>query len=148
MLHASGKVLLNGNLSDDDSVIFPGESIETPPDTYATLVREKSEVLIRPSSRLRITERGVELERGEVLVTTTTGLSVQANRLTITPSANGPAKYEVLDIAESPEVKTYQGSVPSLERPRRRGPGRVETYPLKTQKSAKIGVFLRTKSRA
>jgi len=110
MLHATRKILLNGKLSDD-SVIVSGESIETPPDTYATLVREKSEVLIRPSSRLRITERGVELERGQVLVTTTTGLSVQANRWTITPRPDGRAKYEVLDVAESPQVKTYEGSV-------------------------------------
>lgn len=110
MLHATGKILLNGKLSDD-SVISSGESIETPPDTYATVVRDKSEVLIKPSSRLKINDGGVELESGEVLITTSNGLPVETNRLTITPSTDSRTKYEVLDTSESPQVKTFEGSV-------------------------------------
>lgn len=110
MLHATGKMLLNGKLSDE-SVIFSGESIETPPDTYATLVRGQSEILIKPNSRLTLTEKAVELEHGEVLVTTPNGLPVDTNRLTITPDANSRAKYEVFSTSESPQVKTYEGSV-------------------------------------
>ena len=110
VLHATGKILLNGQLSDD-SVISSGESIETPPDTYATLVREQSEILIKPSSKLTITEKGVELDHGDVLVTTPTGMPVQTSRLTITPSPDAHAKYEVLGTGESPQVKTYEGSV-------------------------------------
>ena len=110
MLRATGKMLLNGNLSDD-SAIFSGESIETPPDTYATVMRENSEILIKPNSRLRITEAGVKLERGDVLVTTSNSLPVEANHLTIAPSVSSRTKYEVLETSESPEVKTYEGSV-------------------------------------
>jgi hypothetical protein len=51
------------------------------------------------------------LDRGEVLVTTITGLPVQTKSLTITPTANGSAKYEVLDTAESTRVLTHEGSV-------------------------------------
>ena len=53
----------------------------------------------------------MELERGDVMVTTASGLPLQTNQYTIIPSADTHAKYEVLDTSDSPRVKTYEGSV-------------------------------------
>ena len=110
MLHATGRVLLSGN-SSADSAIFPGETIETPADTYATILRDQSQVLVRPGSRLKMGETCLELERGDVLMTTATDMSVQADSLKITPMTHIPTEFEVVDNAEAVRVAAYQGAV-------------------------------------
>jgi hypothetical protein len=109
-LYVNGKVLVNGQLSTA-SYILAGDWIDTPDGTEATLVGDNFDLVLRPGSRLSVDRSGVELARGDVLVTTTSGIQVKTSSVSITPRTNPNARFEVFQQSDGVRVMTYQGSV-------------------------------------
>jgi hypothetical protein len=109
-LYVNGNVLVNGHLSGETN-LYAGDWVDTPEGTEATIVGENFEAVLRSGSRLGVDNSGIELTRGDVLVTTTGGTSVKTNSVSVTPETTPNAKYEVFDQTEGVRVMTYQGSV-------------------------------------
>jgi hypothetical protein len=110
MLHGNGKALLNGTPTADRA-LFPGDSIETNPDTFANITGLGSAVLVQPGSLLRFQGNSVEVERGGVAITTSKGMTARVDDMTVSPAENGTAKFEVINNADSIDVAAYNGSV-------------------------------------
>jgi len=109
-LYVNGKVLVNGQASTA-SYILAGDWVDTPDGSEATLVGDNFELVLRPGSRLSVDQNGVLLSRGDVLVTTTSGIPVKTSSVNITPRTNPSARFEVFDQTDGVRVMTYQGSV-------------------------------------
>ncbi len=101
---------MNGHLSGESN-LFAGDWVDTPEGTEATVVGENFEAILRSGSRLSVDQSGIQLSRGDVLVTTTAGTSVKTNTVRVTPQTSPSAKFEVFDQPEGVKVMTYQGSV-------------------------------------
>ena len=101
---------MNGHLSGESN-LYAGDWVDTPEGTEATVVGENFEAVLKSGSRLSVDQTGIELSRGDVLVTTTAGTSVKSNTVRVTPQTSPNAKFEVFDQPEGVRVTTYQGSV-------------------------------------
>jgi len=109
-LYANGKVLVNGQPSTA-SYIFAGDWVDTPDGAEATLVGDNFELLLKSGSRLSVDQSGVQMERGDVLVTTTAGTPVKTSSVSVKPQNTPNARFEVFDQSDGVRVMTYQGSV-------------------------------------
>jgi hypothetical protein len=110
-LYVNGKVLVNGRLSTA-SYILAGDWVDTTEGSEATLVGDNFELLLRSGSRLSVDESGVQLSRGDVLVTTTGGTPVKTSTVSVTPRNTPNARFEVFDHQiDGVRVMTYQGAV-------------------------------------
>jgi hypothetical protein len=109
-LYVNGSVLVNGHLSGESN-LYVGDWVETPEGAEATVVGENFEAVLRPGSRVSVDQTGIELARGDVLVTTTGGTSVMTNSVRVSPETTPNAKFEVLQQTDGVRVMTYQGSV-------------------------------------
>jgi len=109
-LYVTGKVLVNGQQSTA-SYILAGDWVDTPDGAEATLVGDNFELVLRPGSRLSVDQSGVQLSRGDVLVTTTSGIAVKTSSVSITPKTSPNARFEVFNQTDGVRVMTYQGSV-------------------------------------
>jgi len=109
-LYANGKVLVNGQ-SSTASYIFAGDWVDTPDGAEATVVGDNFELLLKSGSRLSVDQNGVQLARGDVLVTTTAGTPVKTSSVSVKPQNTPNARFEVFDQSDGVRVMTYQGSV-------------------------------------
>lgn len=111
VLHASGKVEVNGAGSREVTTLFSGDSVKTEEDSVANIIAGGSSVLVMPNASIKFMGHGVELTEGGVSVATSEGLAVSAYGLTITPAAQKQSKYEVAESDDSVVVAARQGNV-------------------------------------
>jgi hypothetical protein len=111
VLHASGKVQVNGAGSREITALFPGDSIQTTEESVANIVVSGSSVLVEPNALVKFMGNAVELTEGSVLVATSEGMAVNAYGLTITPAAQKQSKFEVAEYEDSVIVVAREGNV-------------------------------------
>ena len=111
VLHASGKVQVNGAASRAVTTVFSGDSIQTDDDSVANIVAGGSSVVVMPNASVKFLGNVVEVDEGRVAIATSAGLSAQADGLTITPASEKLSKFEVADNEDSVVVAAQQGNV-------------------------------------
>jgi uncharacterized Zn-binding protein involved in type VI secretion len=111
VLHASGKVQVNGAGSREITALFPGDSIQTTEESVANIVVSGSSVLVEPNALVKFMGNAVELTEGSVSVTSSEGMAVTAYGLTITPAARKQSKFEVAAYGDSVIVGAREGNV-------------------------------------
>jgi hypothetical protein len=111
VLHASGKVQVNGAGSREITTLFSGDSIQTAEDSVANIIAGGSSVLVMPNALVKFMGQGVELTEGGVSVATSGGMSVSSYGLTFTPSEHRQSKFEVVESEDSVIVAARQGNV-------------------------------------
>jgi hypothetical protein len=111
VLHASGKVQVNGSDSRKITTLFSGDSIQTDGDSVANIIAGGSSVLVMPNASVKFLGNAVEVDQGDVAIATSAGMSAQADGLTITPAAKKQSKFEVADNEDSVTVAAQQGNV-------------------------------------
>jgi hypothetical protein len=111
VLHASGKVQVNGAGSREITALFPGDSIQTTEDSVANIVARGSSVLVEPNALVKFMGNEVELAEGSVSVATSEGMAVSAGGLTITPAAQKQSKFEVAESEDLVVIAARQGNV-------------------------------------
>jgi hypothetical protein len=120
ILHGEGSVWVNGAEVAGTSPIFPGDLIETRPESVANVDAEGSSVLIQPESIIKFQGTFLDLEHGGVSVGTSTGMSVQVKCIKVDPVSNGRSQYDVVDrsglvhvSARKQDVTVISGALPS-----------------------------------
>jgi hypothetical protein len=66
VMHASGKVQVNGAASREITTLFPGDSIETTEDSVANITSDGSSVLVMPNASVKFMGNDVEFGRGSI----------------------------------------------------------------------------------
>jgi hypothetical protein len=115
VLHASGKVQVNGARSHEITALFSGDSIQTDEDSVANIVAGGSSVLVMPNASVKFTGHGVELTQGGVAIATSDGMAVTWYGLTIKPAAQSHSKFEVAESEDSVFVATREGNVTVMD---------------------------------
>jgi ferric-dicitrate binding protein FerR (iron transport regulator) len=124
VLHTQGGVWVNDYEAHDSTSIFTGDLIETKPGFSATLTLEGTEVQVQPQSVLKFQGDFVELDHGDVAVSTSKSFKVKVNCLTVVPVLNEWTQYEVTDVNGTVQVAAHK-----LDVNVRREGGRGKTAP-------------------
>ena len=113
MLYGRGKeaVLLNGKPLPRSSAVFPGDLIQTPPESVATLDAPGSGVVVYPDSVVKFEQNSVSLQHGSVSVATSKRMVALAHQMTVTPASDAWTEFEVADTNGSTRVIASKGSV-------------------------------------
>jgi len=113
MLYGRGKepVLLNGKPLPRSSAVFPGDLIQTPSESVATLDALGSGIVVYPDSELKFEQNSVSLQHGSVSIGTSKRMVATARQVTVTPASDAWTEFEVADINGSIRVVDSNGSV-------------------------------------
>jgi hypothetical protein len=113
MLFGRGKgtVWLNGRPLPRSSAVFPGDLIQTQPESLATLDASGSGVIVLPDSLVRFEQNAVSLEHGSVSVATSKRMLALARKVTVTPTSNSWTEFEVEETNGTVQVIASKGSV-------------------------------------
>jgi hypothetical protein len=111
MLHGNGPVWLNGKPISSSSAVFPGDLIQTKPESLATLDATGSSIVVFPNSLVKFGANSVALEHGVVSVGTSQGMVAQASTVTVTPASNKWTEFEVADGDGTIQVLARKGDV-------------------------------------
>jgi len=136
LVRAHGKVQLNGAESPSTMALFSGDWVQTQTDSVANIIAEGSSVLVMPNAAVKFQGNLVELGHGDVVVSTSRGLAAKADELTVRPTAQKDAKYEIaendstvviaarkgdLTVTEGDQTSTVQEGEQSTRSRRKRG---------------------------
>jgi hypothetical protein len=111
MLYGKGEVWLNGKSVPRSSAVFPGDLIQTQPESLATLDLSGSGVVVLQDSLVKFEGNAVSLEHGGVSVATSKGLVAIAREVTVTPASNTWTEFEVADSDGTVQVVAGKGDV-------------------------------------
>jgi hypothetical protein len=113
MLYGRGKgtVWLNGRALPSSSAVFPGDLIQTQPESLATLDASGSGVIVLQDSLVKFEGNVVSLEHGGVSVATSKGMVARSKEVTVTPASNAWTEFEVADADRTVQIVASKGSV-------------------------------------
>jgi hypothetical protein len=107
----TGAVWLNGKPLPRSSAVFPGDLIQTQPESLATLDASGSGVIVLPDSLVRFDGNAVSLQHGGVNVATSHSMVAFARDVTVTPASDAWTEFEVVDAGDSVQVAAKKGDV-------------------------------------
>jgi ribosomal 50S subunit-recycling heat shock protein len=128
ILHTQGGVWVNGYEAHDSSAVFPGDVIETKPDSSANLSLDGSTVLIAPESVSKFQADLLELDHGGVSVVTSKSFKVRVNCILVVPVRNDWTEYVVTDLNGTVQVAARKLDV-NVEHEHGRGKEVTESQP-------------------
>src|SRR5579872_4796857 len=113
MLYGRGKepVLLNGQPLPRSSAVFPGDLIQTPSESVATLDAPGSGIIVYPDSMVKFEPNSVSLQQGSISIGTSKRMAATALDVTATPAAEAWTEFEVADMNGSIRVTASNGIV-------------------------------------
>ena len=111
MLYGKGEVWLNGKAVPRSSAVFPGDLIQTEPESLATLDVSGSGVVVLQDSLIKFEGNAVSLEHGGVSVATSKGMVAIARDITVTPASNTWTEFEVAESDGTVQVVAGKGDV-------------------------------------
>src|SRR5437867_5017974 len=86
MLYAKGTAWINGATVPRSSALFPGDMVQTRPDSVVNINALGSSVTVLADSLVKFEGNAVSVEHGSVSVATSKGLMTRAGEVTIAPS--------------------------------------------------------------
>ena len=138
ILHTQGGVWVNGYEAHDSSAVFPGDVIETKPDSSANLSLDGSTVLIAPESVSKFQADLLELDHGGVSVVTSKSFKVRVNCILVVPVLNEWTQYVVTDVNRTVQVAARKLDV-NVKHEGGRGKEAPESQPSQQQASVHEG---------
>jgi hypothetical protein len=111
MVYGRGEVWLNGKPLPRSSAVFPGDLIQTQPESLATLDAPGAGVIVLPDSLVKFEANAVSLEHGSVSVATSHGMVGLAREVTVTPASDQWTEFEIADANGKVLVVASKGEV-------------------------------------
>lgn len=111
MLYAKGTAWINGATVPRSSAVFPGDMVQTRPDSVVNINALGSSVTVLADSLVKFEGDAVSVEHGSVSVATSKGLMTRAGEVTIAPSKSSWTEFEVRDINGTVQIMARKGDV-------------------------------------
>jgi hypothetical protein len=111
VLHANGKVQVNGTESRKTTTLFSGDLIQTDANSVANIIAGGSSVLVMPNGSVKFLGNAVEVDQGDIAIATSSGMTAEVDGLTITPAGKKQSRFEVADTEDSVLIAARQGNV-------------------------------------
>ncbi len=128
MLYAKGTVWINGSTVPRSSAIFPGDLVQTKPDSVANINATGSSVMILADSLVKFEGDAVSVEHGSVSVATAKGMVTRAGDVTVAPASSAWTEFEVTDVNGTVQIVARKGDVSISD-----GSGSSSTLPQREQ---------------
>jgi hypothetical protein len=111
IVYARGTTWVNGAAIPRSSAIFPGDLVQTKPDTLANINLQGSTVSVLPDSLVKFEGNAVLIEHGGVSVATLKSLATHVGDITITPSSNSWTEFQVADVDGTVRIVARKGDL-------------------------------------
>jgi len=111
MLYAKGTAWLNGGTVPGSSAIFPGDMVQTKPDSVANINASGSNVMILPDSLVKFEGAAVAVNHGGVSVSTAKSLQTHSENITVTPASNAWTEFDVNDRDGKVQIMARKGDL-------------------------------------
>ncbi len=111
MLYARGTAWLNGGSVPKTSAVFPGDLVQTKPDSVANINAAGSNVIILSDSLVKFEGTAVSIEHGSVTVATSKGMTTRAGDVTVSPTSNALTEFDVSDLNGTVEIVAHKGDL-------------------------------------
>jgi hypothetical protein len=111
MLYAKGTAWLNGSSVPKTSAVFPGDLVQTKPDSVANINAAGSNVIILSDSLVKFEGTAVSIEHGSVTVATSKGMTTRAGEVTVSPASNALTEFDVSDLNGTVQILARKGDL-------------------------------------
>lgn len=111
ILHTQGGVWVNEYEARDSTAVFPGDVLETRPESSANLTLEGSTVQLQPETVGKFQGDFFALDHGAVAVGTSRSFKVKVNCITVVPVTTDWTQYEVADVNRTVQVAARKNDV-------------------------------------
>lgn len=111
MLYSSGAVAINGTGSNGTAALFAGDKIRTADGSAARISMRGSTIVVPSNSALMYAGKSVELNAGQVDINTSSGMSAKVAGLTVSPAANGTARFQIAKLEGSVAIAAERGDI-------------------------------------
>ncbi len=111
MLYARGTAWLNGSSVPKTSAVFPGDLVQTKPDSVANINAAGSNVIILSDSLVKFEGAAVSIEHGSVTVATSKGMTTRAGDVTVSPTSNALTEFDVSDLNGTVQIVARKGDL-------------------------------------
>ena len=111
MLNATGNVSVNGSPIERATAIFPGDKVQTGPNSIATLTSEGSSVTVPGNSSLVFSRSFVNVLCGTALVATSRGMSVRVSHLLVQPARGEQARFQITQNEGQLQIIAREGTL-------------------------------------
>jgi hypothetical protein len=111
MLYAKGTAWLNGSSVPKTSAVFPGDLVQTKPDSVANINAAGSNVIILSDSLVKFEGTAVSIEHGSVTVATSKGMTTRAGEVTVSPASNALTEFDVSDLNGTVQIVARKGDL-------------------------------------
>ena len=111
MLSAKGEAWVNGSAVPRSSAIFPGDLVQTKPDSIVHINAAGSNLMILPESMVKFEGNAISLEHGTVTVATSKGMATHVGAVTVSPASTNWTEFEVTDVNGTVQIMARKGDV-------------------------------------
>jgi len=111
MAHPYGAAWLNGTAVEHATVIFPGDLLQTNPDSVLKIETPGSSVTVLSDSLVKFDGGSATVERGSAKLRTSGTMSVRAGIVTVTPASGAPTEFQVTNAAGTVQVVALKGDL-------------------------------------
>jgi hypothetical protein len=112
MVYTNGTAWINGSSVPKTMAVFPGDLVQTHPDSMANIKASKLNVLVFSDSLVQFEPLTLKLEHGRVNVLTFKEYSVRVGELKISPKdAAGTSEFEITDTDGVARIMARKGDL-------------------------------------
>jgi hypothetical protein len=111
MLNATGNVSVNGTPIERATAIFPGDKVQTGPNSIATLTSEGSSVTVPGNSSLVFSRSFVNVLCGTAVFATSRGMSVRVSHLLVQPARGAQARFQITQNEGQLQIIAREGTL-------------------------------------
>ncbi len=111
MLNASGSVMLNGTPVERATAVFPGDRVQTGPNSLATLTNQGSSVTMPGNSSVVFSRTFVNVLCGTAMVSTTRGMPVRVSKLLVQPARGAETRFQVTQNEGQLQIIAREGTL-------------------------------------
>jgi hypothetical protein len=109
VMNSSGAVALNGGVTPTTTALFKGDKVVTADGAVVTISSPGSTVLIPSNSQMVFNGGVLDLTTGTASISTTKGMTAQADKYLIAPATGGTAKFEIKKTGSSVLIHATSG---------------------------------------
>jgi len=111
MLVAAGDVTVNGSLVERATTVFPGDKVQTGPNSVATVTSQGSSVTVSGNSSLVFSKSFVNVLCGTALVATNRGMSVRVSNLLVQPARGAQTRFQITQNKGQLQIIAREGTL-------------------------------------
>ena len=111
MVHPYGAAWQNGAAIEQSSTIFPGDLLQTSPNSAMKISASGSSVTVLSDSLVKFEGSSVAVEHGGVKLLTSKSMIARTGNVTATPASSGPTEFELTEVNGRVQIVALKGDL-------------------------------------